>query len=160
MINKCKTFNLIPISEIERVFTESDSAGADMDFTFLCFEDVYEEVKKHCSKDTVVIDLGCAYMPQAYWFTDCKKYIGVDLSFKNNVRFKTDNSELYLMSGQKFICEVLPTLDLEMENVIAICSYVPDEELQQMTARTFKYNYVIYCEDIISEKLPIKEERK
>lgn len=95
-------------------------------------------------------------MAQSYWFTDCRKYIGVDLPFKNNVRFKTNNSELYLMSGQEFIDKVFPTLDLNMENVIAICSYVPDEELQQMVAYAFKYNYVRYCEDIISNRLPIK----
>lgn len=152
----CETFDLIPISEINRVFIESDSAGAELDCEFLCFENVYKKVKEHCTQDTVVIDLGCSYMAQSYWFTDCKKYIGVDLPFKNNVRFYTNNSELYLMSGQEFIDKVFPTLNLDMENIIAICSYVPDEELQQMVADTFKYNYVIYCEDIISNRLPIK----
>lgn len=152
----CETFDLIPISEINRVFSESDSAGAEMDCEFFCFEDVYKKVKEHCTQDTVVIDLGCSYMAQSYWFTDCKKYIGVDLPFKNNVRFESNNSELYLMSGQEFINKVFPTLDLDMENVIAICSYVPDKELQQMVSDTFKYNYVRYCEDIISDRLPIK----
>lgn len=157
-MEKCKTFNLIPISELNRVFNESDTACAEMDCEFLCFENVYEKVKEHCTKDTIVIDLGCSYMAQAYWFTDCQKYIGVDLPFMNNVKFRTDNSEVYLMSGQKFIKEILPTLDLDMENVIAVCSYVPDEELQQMVAKSFKYNYVIYCRDIISDRLPIKKE--
>lgn len=39
----CETFDLIPISEINRVFSESDSAGAEMDCEFLCFEDVYKK---------------------------------------------------------------------------------------------------------------------
>lgn len=155
-MGKCKTFYLIPISEINRVFDESDSASAELDSEFLCFEEVYEKVKQHCRKDTIVIDFGCSYMAQAYWFTDCKKYIGVDLPFRNNVKFKTENSEVYLMSGQKFIKEVLPTLDLDMENVIAVCSYVPDEELQKIVAETFKYNYVRYCGNIISDRLPVK----
>lgn len=152
-MEKCKTFNLIPISEIERVFTESDSASGDIDMSFLCFEEVYEKVKEYCNEETIVIDLGCSYMAQAYWFTDCKKYIGVDLPFRNNVKFKTDNSELYLMSGQRFITEKLPSLGLDMENVIAVCSYVPDKELQQLVAHTFKYNYVKYCNEIISDTL-------
>ena len=155
----CATYKIIPKEELDRVFETSDSASGDMDFEFLCFEEVYMYVKEHCNKDTVIIDFGCAYMPQAYWFTDCKKYIGIDLPFRNNVRFKTDNSELYLMSGQKFIKNILPTLDLDMEKVIAICSYVPDEELEQMVAEHFKYNYVQYCSHIISDKLPTKEVR-
>lgn len=153
----CETFKIIPKAEINRVFETSESAGADMDFTFLCFEEVYMKVKEHCNKDTVVIDFGCAYASQSYWFKDCKQYIGIDLPFMNNVRFKTDNSKLYIMSGQKFIKEILPTLDLDMEKVIAVCSYVPDEELQQMVAEHFKYNYVQYCRDIISDKLPERE---
>lgn len=153
-MNKCKTFELIPITEIDRVFTESDSASVEMDRSFLCFEEIYEKVKEHCNNNTIIIDFGCAYMPQAYWFTDCKKYIGIDLPFGNNVKFKTNNSELYLMSGQQFIKEILPTLNLDMENVIAICSYVPDPELENMVINTFPYNYVQYCSEIKSDKLP------
>lgn len=152
----CKTFKLIPIKEIERVFNESDSAGAEIDSTFLCFEDVYEKVAKHCNKNTTILDFGCSYMAQSYWFTNCKQYIGIDIPFRNNVKFKTDNSTIYLMTGQNFIKKILPELKLNEENTIAVCSYVPDEELQQLVANTFKYNYVQYCDHIISNKLPGK----
>lgn len=153
----CETFKIIPKAEIDRVFKTSDTAGAEMDSSFLCFEEIYMKVKEHCTKDTVVIDFGCAYAPQSYWFKECKQYIGVDIPFRNNVKFKTDNSKIYLMRGQDFIKEVLPTLDIPMENIIAVCSYVPDEELQQMVAEHFKYNYVQYCNRIISNKLPERE---
>ena len=76
----------------------------------------------------------------------------------NDVRFHTDNSEMYIMSGQKFIREVLPAMELDHDHVIAICSYVPDEELQRQVAETFKYNYVQYCTDIISNRLPVIKE--
>ena len=72
----------------------------------------------------------------------------------NDVRFHTDNCEIYTMSGQKFIRDVLPAMELDYDNVIAICSYVPDEELQKLVAETFKYNHIQYCEDVISNRLP------
>ena len=113
MQNSCDTIKIIPNAELDRVFTESDSAGAEMDHTFLCFEDVYKEILKHCSKDTAIIDFGCAYMPQAFWFTNCKQYIGIDLPIGNDVRFKTANSSIYVMAGQKFLETIYPALNLE-----------------------------------------------
>lgn len=150
----CDTFKLIPQDEIDRVFRESETACLEMDYTFLCFEEVYKKVLKHCNKDTIIIDLGCAYMSQAYWFINCKKYIGVDLSFYNNEKFKTRNSDIYIMSGQEFIKDILPILNINDDNIIAICSYVPDKELQQLVKERFKYHHVQYCDDIISSILP------
>lgn len=150
----CETIKLIPQSELVRVFRDSETASADMDYTFLCFEDVYMKVKEHCDSNTIIIDFGCAYAPQSYWFTDCEKYIGVDLPMMNDVRFHTDNSEMYIMSGQKFIREVLPAMELDYDHVIAICSYVPDRELQKLVAESFRYNYVKYCTNVISNRLP------
>ena len=76
----------------------------------------------------------------------------------NDVRFHTDNSEMYIMSGQKFIREVLPAMELDYDNVIAICSYVPDKELQKLVAESFRYNYVKYCANVISNRLPVIKE--
>lgn len=136
--------NIIPREELDRVFDESDSASAEMDCTFLCFEDVYEDVLANTTPDMTILDLGCAYAPQAFYFKDYAKYIGVDLPFENDVRFKTDNSEFYLMSIQKFIKEVLPGLDLDLSKTVAVCSYVPDKEAGQMVADTFPIHLVTY----------------
>lgn len=152
-MEKCKTIQKIPKNELDRVFSESETASEDMDFTFLCFEDIYIKVKQFCSEETIILDFGCAYAAQSYWFLDCKKYIGIDLPFYNNVKFRTNNSEIYLMSGQDFIKNELPKLNINQENIVAVCSYVPDEELQKMVSGTFKYNYVQYCENIISDTL-------
>lgn len=46
----CETIKLIPQSELDRVFRDSETASADMDCTFLCFEDVYMKVKEHCDR--------------------------------------------------------------------------------------------------------------
>lgn len=61
------------------------------------------------------------------------------------------------MAIQDFINDELPKLKqngLDLDKTFAICSYVPGQDVQKMVADTFKYNRVIYCQDIISEKLP------
>ena len=61
------------------------------------------------------------------------------------------------MAIQDFINDELPKLKqngLDLDRTFAICSYVPGQDVQKMVANTFKYNRVIYCQDVISEKLP------
>ena len=136
--------NIIPRKELNRVFSESYNISAELDATFLCFDEAYQEVLNNTTPDTIIIDLGCAYAPQCYYFSDYEKYIGVDLPFEDDVRFQTDNSEFYIMSIQEFIEKELPKLNLDLNNVVAICNYVPDKEAQQMVIDTFPRHYVYY----------------
>ena len=146
--------NMIPKEELVRVFNESETANGEMDYTFLCFGDEYKNLSEILLKDTVILDLGCAYNPQSYYFKDFDRTISVDLSFGNNVRFQPKNNEIYIDSIQHFIKETLPTLNLDLEKCFAICSYVPDEEAQKMVAETFPYHSIIYCDKVISKQLP------
>ena len=139
----CDCFKRISKEEIDRVFRESESASAEMDPSFLCFEEAYKLASKLANKDTVILDFGCAYAPQSYYFTHCAKYIGVDLPFGNNVRFSPENAEFYLMSGQRFIEKVLPGIECDPYNTIAICSWCPDRKLQEMVKR-FRNHIVCY----------------
>lgn len=66
--------NLIPKNELDRVFKESDTASAEMDCTFLCFEDAYLEVLRNTNKHDVIIDLGCSYDAQCFYFKDYDRY--------------------------------------------------------------------------------------
>lgn len=134
---------LIPKKELDRVFTQSMSASAEMDYTFLCFEEPYLEALKYVDKDSIIIDLGCSYAAQSFYFTK-NKYIGIDLpmlSSDNEIRFTPPNAEFYIMSIQNFIHNILPTLNLDMDHVIAICSAVPDEEARELVKETFP-NYI------------------
>ena len=56
---------------------------------------------------------------------------------------------------QEFINSDLHFLNLNMDKVFAICSYVPDEEARKMVRNTFKYYRDIYCSEIY-ERLPQK----
>lgn len=133
----------IPKEELERVFLESDSASAEMDYSFMCFEDAYRIAAEIAQKDTIILDFGCAYAPQSYYFTKCEKYIGIDLPFRNNVKFTPPNAEFFLMKGQEFIEKVFYTKGYNLTKVIAICSWVPDEELQNIVKR-FPNHIVCY----------------
>ena len=150
---------IIPKEELDRVFKESYSASAEMDGSFLCFEDYYEEVLANTTPDTIILDLGCAYAPQCWYFKDYDRYIGVDLPNFDNIRFQTSNSKFYIMSIQKFIKEILPTLNLNLNKTVAICSMVPDKEALEMVKETFPRHYVVYP-TLTEKSIQLNEEKE
>lgn len=135
---------IIPKEELDRVFENSYSASAEMDQTFLCFEDEYEYVLENTSPNDIIIDLGCAYNPQCWYFKDYDRYIAVDLPMFDDVRFDSGNVEFYIMSIQKFIKEELAKLNLDLNKVVAVCNAVPDEEARKMVVETFPRHFVAY----------------
>lgn len=143
MREPCKLFGMIPRHIIDNLFDNSN-ASAELDYGFLCFEDVYMRALEVTTPETTIIDLGCAYATQSWFFKDYKKYIGVDNDGNDKTVIHTDNAEFYFMDIQTFIREVLPTLDLDLDNTFAICSYVPDEEARRMVADTFPNCLVYY----------------
>ena len=136
--------NIIPREEFSRVFREPYSASAEIDQSFLCFEDAYEYVLKNTTPKDTIIDLGCAYNPQCWYFKDYERYIAVDLPMFDDVRFDSGNVEFYIMSIQQFIKEELPKLGLDLNRVVAVCNAVPDEEAMKMVIETFPRHLVAY----------------
>ena len=148
--------HLIPKSEMNRVFRESYSAAVEIGPDFMCFEEPYQAAVRVADKDSIILDLGCAYAPQAYYFSKCKHYIGVDLpmmlpenpfnypNIKPETRFHPDNARFYIMAIQQFIQTVLPKLKLDINHVIAVCSAVPDVQARQLVIDTFPVHYVSY----------------
>ncbi|MBQ7852738.1 MAG: hypothetical protein IJ342_07710 [Muribaculaceae bacterium] len=125
---------------------------SELEFDFLGFFSEYACV--HVPDDFVVIDMGSYMGIQADYFKNCAGYIGVDVFVPVEWRFRQANATHYQQSIQDFIKDTLPTLGLDLNKVIAICSYVPDQEAQYLVAETFPYHRVVYCDDIISERLP------
>lgn len=140
----CELFRLIPKEKIKYIFENSETCSAECDCQFLGFEEVYKAVKMFVPKEKVIIDLGCCYAFQSWYFRNYEKYIGVDCGIRDNVVLHTKNSEFYFTSIQNFISEVFPKIGYKKENVFAICSYVPDEEAQQMVKEFFPYCLVYY----------------
>lgn len=139
----CELFRLIPREKLKYLFANSE-ASAELDCTFLGFEDIYKDVLKAVPTDKTIIDLGCAYATQSWYFRGHKKYIGVEICGNNDSVIHTENSEFYFVSIQHFIKELLPTLGLDLKDTFAICSYVSDAEARALVAETFPYCRVYY----------------
>lgn len=137
----CELFNIVPKHEIEQVFSNG-TASAELDYTFLAFEEVYRSILNFVLKDKIIIDLGCAYAPQAYYFTEYNGYIGVDIEIPE-VHFITENMTLYQMKIQQFCRKVIDE-KWNLEDYFAICSYVPDVDARRCVRETFPNCLVYY----------------
>jgi len=104
----------------------------DIDGEFLGFVDTYYYLSQIIPKDWTVIDFGCAYNPQAYYFRQHKKFIAVDFGLKE--RFKFKNTKLIDNS----IAEYLKTKP-EKHKVFAICNNIPSSETKLVK------NYYMDC---------------
>jgi len=140
--HQCELYQLIPRDKLNHLF-EHSTAGAELDYTFLCFEEIYKSVTTFVPKSFTIIDLGCAYATQSWYFRDYKRYIGVDISGNDDSVIHTVNSTYYFMSIQEFV-ENLSSLELDLNMVYAICSYVPDEQARELVRNTFKNCLVYY----------------
>ncbi len=112
----------------------------DIDGTFLGFVDTYYFLAHIIPTSWTVVDFGCAYNPQAYYFRKHKKFIGVNLKQPNNPtkKFHFENTELF----DGTIADYLKTNPL-VEKAFAICNNVssPDTELVR---KYFPNCYIFY----------------
>lgn len=144
MTEVCELFKLIPRDKIDQIFQTSYTVGAECDISFLGFEEVYKAVTMFVPKRKIIIDCGCSYAFQSWYFRDYQKYIGVDCGSSINDVLETENSEFYFVTIQHFIKKVFPTLGHSLDDVFAICSYVPDGESREMVRNFFPHCLVYY----------------
>jgi len=133
-------FHLMPEDQMERVFSQD---MCDIDCEFLGFTKVYMALASIIPLHWTVIDLGCAYAPQAFIFQNHKAYIGVDGSPCE--RFTAPNTTHYECSAGKFIRNHAHEFD--KEQTFAICSYVPNwfaENAIELTRQNFKNVFTFY----------------
>ena len=107
----------------------------DIEGLFLGFVDIYYFLSKIIPKDFTVIDFGCAYAPQAYYFRNHKAYIGINNSIKKRFTFKNTTH----INGK-----IEDNLDFEDKKTFAICSYVPTSTNE--IRKRFKNLFVYYPE--------------
>lgn len=113
-------FKRLPSEQWERVVA---SDMCDIDPEFLGFVDIYHYLAKIVPEDWTVVDLGCAYAPQAFQFERHRRYIGVDMLTPMNSRFCARNTTHYEMRIGDFIAAHGGEYD--KRSTFAICSYVP-----------------------------------
>lgn len=96
-------------------------AASQIDPTFLGFVDVYYHLSAILPTHWTILDLGCAYSPQAFLFSQFKQFIGVDIDTPH--RFHAPNTTHYSMRIGEFLQQHGHEFDpLE---TFAICSYCP-----------------------------------
>ena len=133
--------NLIPMEVVDRLFEKNYRMAGNLCPSFMGFTEVYKSLLNIVPKHFTIIDLGCCYAAQCYYFKDYKQYIGVDVLEEE--RFAIANTVHYEISIQKFIKETLPKLCLNLRECFAVCSYVPDEEATELARKTFP-NILVY----------------
>lgn len=111
-------WHLMPREQVDRVLGQDQ---CDIAPEFLGFTGVYLSLATIIPTHWTVVDLGCAYAPQAFIFRDHAAYIGVDIS--DGERFCAPNTTHYVMPIANFIEEHGASFD--QARTFAICSYVP-----------------------------------
>jgi hypothetical protein len=109
----------LPKDQVERVLNQD---MVDIEPQFLGFVHIYYHLSQIIPKHWTIVDLGCAYAPQAYYFRNHKTYIGVDIG--QHERFQFPNTIICEISIEEFIQKHLP--DLNIYETFAICAYVND----------------------------------
>lgn len=127
--------NLLPKDQWDRVMNHD---MCDIDGTFLGFVNVYKNLSELIPKHFTIIDFGCAFNPQCFFFKDHRRYVAVDNSGVE--KFKSANCDIHHQSIDAFINEHGKQFDIN--ETFAICSYVPASST--LIRKTFKNVFVYY----------------
>ena len=128
----------LPKNQIKKIF---DSSYCDIDETFIGFIDTYKRLSLIIPKHFTVIDLGCAYNPQCFYFTKHKLYVAVDEGIMD--RFQSKNCMIYQKRIEEFIAQDLSNFNLDES--FAICNYVPlTDKGNELVRKTFPNIFVYY----------------
>lgn len=132
---------LIPKEQFDEVMSQP-YVTADIDPTFLCFDHIYRPLSKMIPKHWVIIDFGCSYAAQCFYFRNHKKYVGVDNSALARIRFRSKNTIHYHMEIEKFV--KTESSNYFLNETFAICSYVPADHQISFVRGIFKNLFVYY----------------
>lgn len=114
----------------------------DVDPSFLGFTDIYQHLAEIVPKENTVIDFGCAYGFQAWYFRHHAKYIGIDAHVSEFFTLpELKNCEFVTMCGQDWLDANRKT---PLIDHFAICSYVPDPSLRAMVKTRLRNCFVFY----------------
>ena len=127
--------------QLERVF---DYRYCDIEPDFLGFVHIYHDLAQQIPADTTVLDLGCAYAAQGWYFRHHKAYIGVDF-VDTKARFCFPNTQHIVGNIKTFLDEVEAGTRAIPGPVFAIMSYVPVlQDVEERVQRLFPDHFVYY----------------
>lgn len=127
---------LIPPQQYERVMGQW---FCEYDHSDLGEVQWYAAMASVIPTESTVIDLGCYLAAQAWLFADHARYIGVNghLGFElpEMERFAAPNTTHVVATIQQFIAENAELC--ARPEVVALCSYVPDDQARALVRATF-----------------------
>lgn len=139
--------SLIPDNEWERVMRSDASAEIDCN-NMTCGRGTYYMLSKMIPKDWTVIDFGCAYNAQSYFFQNHARHIAIEPEWKNTdfrfEHFRAPRTEIIFTTGQDFINDLLSNMNLNIDKTFAIVNYVPSGACNLLVRQTFKNVFTFY----------------
>lgn len=116
----------------------------EIDSEFPGFVETYKGLSKTIPfpEKTIILDFGCYLASQSCYFTNFKKYIGIDVITLK--RFKCSNTEHYIMKIEDWINTFAHDIK-QKHNVFAICNFV-SLEMCKLVSSTFISHYTYYPE--------------
>ena len=142
--------NQYPKDLVHQVLYEQD---CDIAEDFIGFINTYEKLAELIPTTWTIVDFGCAYATQAWYFRCHKQYIGVDIG--DSFRFHTENTTHYTMSVEEWIARFIKSMP---RTTFAIANYLPCDT--KIIRESFNYCYIYYPErDETWPKLSLKKSR-
>lgn len=108
--------------QVRRVLS---TPNCDIDPSFLGFVDYYAHLCALIPRHWSVIDLGCAYAPQAWYFRNHHEYLGVDGFTPLAARFAFPNSRHLVQRIEAFLDDYEAGRVALRKPVFAVMNYVP-----------------------------------
>lgn len=128
--------DVVPL-QVDRVMQAADIAP-----DFMGFVDTYQALSRLVPLDWTVLDLGCAYAPQAYYFRHHARYIGVDV-WPAHKRFHFSNTVHATQRIEHYACPAVA----DQPKVFCILNYVNCRtETAEKVRRLFRNLFVFYPE--------------
>lgn len=149
----------LPADQFNRVMNQR---YVDIAPEFLGFVKTYKLLAELIPRHFTVVDLGCAYNPQYWYFRNHKALISVDGESMEmpTERFMGENNTIYLKTIGDFMANDLPGLKLDMQETFAIVNYVPNwykESAGELARKHFSNLYVFYPHGPTSDVKIMKE---
>lgn len=155
MLSQHLLADIISKEEIDRVF--GGTASAEIGPEFLGFLVPYKMLSEIIDEEYIVIDIGCGYNPQSYFFDRHKQYIAISPKFdpapeiahwKPELFSGPDNCTIVETDARGFIEDHLPDIlpdGYTLNDCFTICNYVPlSDEDSELVRKTFKNIYNFY----------------
>jgi hypothetical protein len=134
--------------QLKKVFSQD---MCEIDPSFLGFMDAYEALSKIIPTQWTIIDIGCGYGAQSYYFRNHKQYIGI--LTQPTITFNFDNSVYWT----KTISQITRcVMGCNVKQIFAILNYVPCSMQESKLVRDTFPN--LYCYYPHGEKVSLLKE--